>query len=114
MKPYEFTRIYNPRMGKFVYRHKGSGIIIDNIFKPMKKVAATMTKSVLKPLAKKALKSGIEHTGKKIGEKSGDLIMKRLGSLGSKKKSKAKTVRFTEPKESTDILVNRLISGSGK
>ena len=54
MKPYEFMRIYNPRMGKFVYRHKGSGIIIDNIFKPLKKVAATMTKSVMKPLAKKS------------------------------------------------------------
>ena len=53
MKPYEFMRIYNPRMGKFVYRHKGSGIIIDNIFKPLKKVAATMTKSIMKPLAKK-------------------------------------------------------------
>ena len=74
----------------------------------------------MKPLAKKALISGIEHTGKKIGEKSGDLIMKRLGNLGSKKigpkKSNAKTVKFAEPpkKESTDILVNRLISGSGK
>ena len=40
--------------------------------------------------------------------------MKRLGSLGSKKKSNTKKVRFAEPKESTDILVNRLISGSGK
>lgn len=91
MKPYEFMRIYNPRMGKFVYRHKGSGIIIDNIFKPLKKMAATMTKSAMKPLAKKAFKSGIEQTGKKIGEKSGDLIMKRLGSLGSKKKRSKKS-----------------------
>ena len=96
MKPYEFMRIYNPRMGKFVYRHKGSGIIIDNIFKPLKKVAATMTKSVMKPLTKKALTSEIEHAGKKIGGKSGDLIMKRLGSLGSLGSKKKRTAKIKQ------------------
>ena len=38
MKPHEFKRFYHPELGKFVYKHKGSGIIVDNIFKPTKKL----------------------------------------------------------------------------
>ena len=53
MKPYEFSRFYYPRLGKFVYRHKGSGVIIDNIFKPMKAIASSLFKKAAKPMAKK-------------------------------------------------------------
>jgi len=31
MKPYEFMRVYHPELGQFVYKHKGSGLIVDNI-----------------------------------------------------------------------------------
>ena len=82
MKPYEFMRFYHPKLGRFVYKHKGSGIIVDNIFKPMKSAVSSIFKKFAKPVAKKALESGISHTGerlgKKISEKSGDLIMKKL------------------------------------
>ena len=61
MKSYEFSRYYNPRIGRFVYRHKGTGLIVDNIFKPMRKVAAKAASAVFskfaKPVAKKALQS---------------------------------------------------------
>ena len=40
MKPYEFMRFYHPKLGRFVYKHKGSGIIVDNISKPMKSVSS--------------------------------------------------------------------------
>ena len=36
MKPYEFKRFYHPKLGRFVFQHKGSGLIVDNIFKPLK------------------------------------------------------------------------------
>ena len=85
MKPYEFKRFYHPKLGKFVYQHKGSGIIVDNIFKPMKSVVSSVVKKFVKPLGKKAIESGIsnagERLGKKISEKSGDLIMKRLRNM---------------------------------
>ena len=59
-----------------MYKHKGSGIIFDNIFKPMRSVLSLLTKTVVKPFAKKALQSGISHAGDKLGkkaaEKSGD------------------------------------------
>ena len=72
---------------------------------------------VLKPIAKKALKSGIESAGDKIGkkvvekvaEKSGHLFMKDLHSLG-KKVPKAPS---KQKEEDYNIILNRLISGSG-
>jgi len=51
MKPYEFKRFYHPKMGKFVYNHKGNGLIVDNIFKPIGRMAST----VAKPFMKKAI-----------------------------------------------------------
>ena len=115
MKPYEFTRFYHPQLGQFVYKHKGSGLIIDNIFKPMKNVLTSVFKKVVKPTAKKAVKTGIskagEKIGKKVAEKSGEMIMKNLA------KARATPPRKTiAPKvvESTDTILNRLISGSGR
>ena len=113
MMTYNYKRIFHPGLGKFVYKHKGSGLIVDNIFKPVKKI---MDK-VLKPIAKKALKSGIESAGDKIGkkavekfaEKSGHLFMKDLQSSG-KKVPKAPN---KQKEEDYNIILNRLISGSG-
>ena len=82
MTSHEYKRIYHPKLGRFVYEHKGSGIIIDNIFKPIKSLASSAFKKVAKPMAKKALESGISHAGDKLGkkaaEKSGDFIMRQL------------------------------------
>ena len=139
MQTYNYKRIFHPKLGRFVYKHKGSGLIVDNIFKPMKKLLSTATKAVLKPLAKKALKSGIESAGDKIGkkavdfagkkvsERAGHLIMKDLQSLGKKVQPKPKEDhtamlnRFISgipktpkpEKEDYNIVLNRLISGSG-
>ena len=119
MKPFEFMRVYHPKLGLFVDKHVGSGIIIDNIFKPMKSVASSIVRKFAKPLGKKALKAGISHAGeragKKIAEKSGDIIMKklrnmRMGDTGQR----AKIVPpIKKQEESTDMIIDRLISGSG-
>ena len=122
MRLYEFKRIYHPILGTYVYQHKGSGLIVDNIFKPTKKLLSTATQTLLKPLAKKALKSGIEHAGDKIGrraaEKAGQTIMKRLHST-TKPTSSTKKVTFGKPatskpkQEDYNVILNRLISGNG-
>ena len=115
MKPFEFTRIYHPKLGIFVDKHVGSGIIVDNIFKPMKRILSPVVKKFAKKSGKKALKSGISHVSKKTSEKSGDLIMEklrnmRIGDAGQR----AKIVPpVKQQKESTDMIINRLISGSG-
>ena len=121
MKSYEFSRHYNPRIGRFVYRHKGTGLIVDNIFKPMRKVASAVFSKFAKPIAKKALQSGISHAGDKLGkkaaEKSGDLIMKKLGNMriGSKKQpvKNLTPAPAAAPGESSEEILNRLISGQG-
>ena len=118
MKPYEFMRFYHPKLGRFVYKHKGSGIIVDNIFKPMKSVVSSIFKKFAKPVAKKALESGISHTGerlgKKISEKSGDLIMKKLAKARSAPTMKQMEKSIPKEEESTHTILNRLISGSGR
>ena len=122
MKPYEFKRFYHPKLGKFVYQHKGSGLIVDNIFKPLKSVASSVFKKFAKPIAKKALESGISHAGERLGkavsQKSGDLIMKRLANLrkgyvGQKALVPSSPIKQQQQDESTDMILNRLISGSG-
>ena len=113
MLTYNYKRIFHPSLGKFVYKHKGSGLIVDNIFKPMKKIVD----AVVKPIAKKALKSGIESAGDKLGkkavekvaEKAGHLFMKDLQSSG-KQIPKATN---KQKEEDYNIILNRLISGSG-
>ena len=118
MKPPEFMRFFHPKLGRFVYKHKGSGIIVDNILKPTKRVASSVAKTFVKPFAKKALQSGISHAGDKLdkeaAEKSGDFIMKKLASQFSKSKPQSITTKPVKQEESTDMILNRLISESGK
>ena len=122
MPTYHYKRIFHPKLGRFVYKHKGSGLIVDNIFKPMKRMLSAATQMVLKPLAKKALKSGIESAGdklgekavdfagKKVAEKSGHLFMKDLQSL---RKQVPKATKPEQKQEDYNVILNRLISGSG-
>ena len=60
MKPYEFKRVYHPNLGRFVYKHKGNGIVIDKLFSPLRKIVPSAASSVIgnlvKPMAKKTLK----------------------------------------------------------
>ena len=115
MKPFEFMRVYHPKLGIFADRHVGSGIIVDNIFKPMRSVVSSVAKKFVKQSGKKALKHVSEKVDKKKSEKSGDLIMEklrnmRIGDVGQR----AKIVPpIKQQKESTDMIINRLISGSG-
>ena len=115
MSSYEFKRIYHPKLGRFVYKHKGSGIIVDNIFKPIKSVLTSAFKKVAKPMAKKTLESGISHAGDKVGkkaaEKSGEMIMKNLhGST----KPKTVTQSIKPKQEDHNLILNRLLSGNGR
>jgi len=108
--------IYHPSFGKFVYKHKGSGLIVDNIFKPMKMIVD----KVLKPVAKKALKSGIESAGDKIGKKvvtkAGHILIKELQKKGKKsnlQKQVPKETNKQKEEEDYNVILNRLISGEG-
>ena len=118
MKLNEYREIYHPSFGKFVFKHRGSGLIVDNIFKPMKKIV----ESVLKPVAKKALKSGIESAGDKLGKKVVESVAKKAGDkLGKKVVKKSGHLLIKElqkesnpqKEEDYNVLLNRMISGEG-
>ena len=93
----------------------------------MRAVASAVFNKFAKPVAKKALQSGISHAGDKLGkkaaEKSGDLIMKKLGNMGKAASKNAKRrgavpsgpTRSAPPPqgESSAEILNRLISGQG-
>ena len=120
MKPYEFKRFYHPKLGKFVYKHKGSGIIVDNIFKPIRRILSPVVKKFAKQSGKKALKSGVSHlserVGKKTSEKKGDLIMEKLRNMrisDAGQKTLTPPIKQQKQEESTNMIINRLISRSG-
>ena len=118
MKPFEFMRVYHPKLGIFVDKHVGSGIIVDNIFKPMRRILSPVVKKFVKKSSKKALESGVsrlsERVNKKTSEKSGDLIMEKLRNMRiGDARQEALPVPVKQQEESTDMLINRLISGSG-
>ena len=69
-----------------------------------------------KQSGKKALKSGISHVSKKTSEKSGDLIMEKLRNMrigDARQKALPLPIKKQQQEESTDMIINRLISGSG-
>ena len=113
MKPFEFMRVYHPKLGIFVDKHVGSGIIVDNIFKPIRGILSPVVKKFAKQSGKKALKSGVsrlsERANKKTSEKSGDMIMEKLRNM----RIDDATIPVKQQEESTDMMINRLISGSG-
>ena len=88
--------------------------MVDNILKPIKIFA----KKFAKESGNKALKSGISYasknTGKKKSEKSGNLIMEKLRNMRiGNTRQKALAPPTQQQEESTDMIIDRLISGSG-
>ena len=63
-------------------------------------------------MAKKALESGISHAGdklgKKVAEKSGEMIMKKLHGPRIAKQSTSRSTK----QEDYNLILNRLISGN--
>ena len=112
MKLNEYREIYHPSFGKFVFKHRGSGLIVDNILKPIKMIVD----KVLKPVAKKALKSGIESAGDKIGKKvvtkAGHILIKELQKKSNSQKQVPKETN-KQKQEDYNVLLNRMISGEG-
>ena len=126
MKSREFKKIYHPRTGRYVYKHRGNGIIVDNLMKPLKRVASALTGQVLKPFAKKAIQAGVSQAGERVGKKAADKVIERSGELIRKTLSSGKATKSTKSKpgrakpgrakpktqEEVYTLINNLIARS--
>jgi len=119
----EFKKIYHPRMGRYVYKHRGNGLIVDTLMKPLKSVAKSVLGNIVKPFAKKAIKAGVSHAGERVGkaagnkaiEKSGNLIRKRLSQMNKGTSSGKNGKRVTKGKakktqNDVNMLINNLIA----
>ena len=121
MKSREFKKIYDPKLDRFVYEHRGNGLIIDNVMKPLKAGLFTAvfkaTRGVVRKFGKKA-KSATATAKEKakamIEEKSGDLIRRRLSRSGtprgrqctSRGRSRASNAKMSQNEVNT--LINNL------
>ena len=68
MNSKEFKKIYHPRLGRYVYEHRGNGLIVDNLFKPLQRKAKEIGKKVIKPFLK----------AKEIGKKDFLKLVRKL------------------------------------
>ena len=127
MKSREFKKIYHPKLGGFVYEHRGNGLIVDNIMKPLKAGLSTAANKAARAVVKKLSKGAqakakaVKEKATKAQEKSGDLIRQRLsGSRGrqgksrtpktSRGRSQATNAKMTRNEVNT--LINNLIARS--
>ena len=126
MKSREFKKIYHPSLGRYVYEHRGNGLIVDNIMKPLKgaisAAASKAGRAVARAIGKKASKTAKAAAAKVTAkaEKSGDLIRRRLSQAAIPKTPKTtKTLRGRSrgreakmSKNEVNTLINNLIARS--
>ena len=118
MKSREFKRIYHPSLGRYVYEHRGNGLIVDNIMKPLKgAISAAANKAgraVAKAISKGASKTAKAAAAKVKSEKSGDLIRRRLTQVSVPKTPRGRSRASKAKMSNNDVntLINKLIARS--
>ena len=115
MKSREFKKIYHPKLGGYVYEHRGNGLIVDNIMKPLKAGLSTAAnkaaRAVVSKFSKgaKAKAKAVKAKAAKVQEKSGDLIRQRL-SRGKQSRQSTNRGRSRGNAKMTRNEVNTLIN----
>ena len=122
MKSREFKKIYHPKLGGYVYEHRGNGLIVDNIMKPLKAGLSTAANKAARAVVKKFTKGAkAKAKATKAQEKSGDLIRQRLsGSRGRQSRGRSRgSVGRKDPasnakmtRNEVNTLINNLIARS--
>ena len=118
MKSREFKKIYHPKLGGYVYEHRGNGLIVDNIMKPLKAGLSTAANKAARAVVSKFTKGAkakaksAKAKATKAQEKSGDLIRQRLsGSRGRQSRGRSRgNAKMTRNEVNT--LINNLIARS--
>ena len=116
MNSKEFKRIYRPKLGRYVYAHRGNGLIVDNVLKPME-FGSKVVKPFLKAKAKETISKAGDRLGKKAiqtltqkSENAGELIGQRLD--GKQKKGKSKRQSQRRQTEDANAFLTNLIAMS--
>ena len=124
MNSKEFKRIYHPKLGRYVYAHRGNGLIVDNVLKPLGRKAKEFGSKVVRPFLKKKAKETISEAGEKLGQKAiekwtqksenaGDLIRQRLDrQQRTGRQTNGKKRQRQSQTEDANAFLNNLIAMS--
>ena len=129
MNSKEFKRIYHPKLGRYVYAHRGNGLIVDNLLKPLGRKAKEFGSKVVRPFLKKKAKETISKAGEKLGQKAiekwtqktkqsleenaGDLIRQRLDrQQRNGRQTNGKKRQRQSQTEDVNAFLNNLIAMS--
>ena len=69
----EWKRFYHPKYGRYFYKHKGTGVVTDSLFK-IGKVLKKPLMNLVKKAGKKVVEKGIEKASNVVVKKAGDKI----------------------------------------
>ena len=69
----DWKTFYHPKYGQYLYKHKGTGVVTDSIFK-IGKVLKKPLVNLVKKAGKKVAEKGIEKASTVVVEKAGDKI----------------------------------------
>ena len=110
--PSEWKRIYHPKLEKHVYKHKGTGVITDSLFK-IGKVVKKPVVGLLKQAGKKVAEKGINKASnivvKKAGDKIGNILRKKTKTTPSA--ASVPKQRLNQPKQNDALVrLNNLIA----
>ena len=117
----EFKKIYHLRLGRYVYEHRGNGLIVDNLMKPLKAVGRTLKRATkfAKVVHSPPSPPPISMPTPQISsEKAGDLIRKRRNGQMTPKTSKIPKTTKRKGKQTktahqdVNTLINNLIARS--
>ena len=73
----EWQKIYHPKFGKYVYKHKGTGVLVDSLFKigkVLKKPILNLAKKAGKQVAEKGIAKASDVVVKKAGDKISNVL----------------------------------------
>ena len=85
--PSEWTEFFDENVGRYRYKHKGSGVIRDTLMAIGKAFKGT-AKNVVKTAAEKAAKTVAEKAGQKVGEIAVEKGSKQIQQILRKRKPK--------------------------
>ena len=111
--PSEWQKIYHPRIGRYVFRHKGTGVITDSLFnigKAVKKTIVGLFKQAGKKVAEKGINKASDVVVKKAGDKIGNILRKRSNEVGRQSRPSQPKVRKKSTQNKDMQRLNNLLS----
>ena len=108
---------YHPQKGKYVWKHKGTGVVTDSLFKlgkvlkkPLIGVFKKQGEKIAKKAGEKIAKKAGEKIAKKAGDKIGEILRKRKAIKQSGERGVPSVRSERKAKHDAMVQLNQLIS----